>query len=103
MSKLKSALKLSKYAAFAVLGFAALIGLRALSALLTIGSSAPPKLPEVSKKLKAKVEKAEEEALVARVEARVEATEAKKILDEAADIDDGKERRKHLAAMLNRL
>jgi len=103
MSKIKAALKFSKYVALAVIGFAVLVGLWLMRTLFTADPAAPAKLPEVPKKLKEKVEKAEEAALVARVEARVEATEAKKLLDEAADIDDGKERRKRLADMLSRL
>jgi hypothetical protein len=103
MSKIKAALKLTKYAALAVLGFAVLIGLWLLRTLFTADPSAPAKLPEVPKKLKEKVEKAEEEALIARVEARVEATQSKELLDEAAAIEDGEERRKRLADMLRRL
>jgi hypothetical protein len=103
MSKLKAVLKFSKYIAMAVIGFAVLVVLWSLRTLFTADPSAPAKLPEVPKKLKEKVEKAEEEALIARVEARVEAAESKKILDEAANIEDGKERRKRLAEQLRRL
>ena len=60
-------------------------------------------LPEVPKALKDKVEQAEEESLVARVEARVVAEQEKKELQEVAKIDDGAERRKRLAKMLEGL
>lgn len=63
----------------------------------------PTSLPEVPDALKKKVQEAEEAALVARVEARVEAEKAKEILDEAAAISDGAERRKRLADALRRL
>ena len=49
------------------------------------------------------MEKAEEGALIARVEARVKAEEATKELEEIAAVDDGAERRKRLAEMLNGL
>jgi hypothetical protein len=60
-------------------------------------------LPEIPEALKAKVAKAEEEALVARVEARVTAEQEVKELEEVAKIDDGVERRKRLAKMLENL
>ncbi len=58
------------------------------------------RLPEVPEKLKAKVEKVQEDALVARVEARVEADKAKEELDRAATMEDGAERRKYLAGVI---
>lgn len=57
-------------------------------------------LPEIPPVVQAKVDKAHEEALVARVEARVEAEAEVVKLEEVAKIDDGAERRKRLAAML---
>jgi len=60
-------------------------------------------LPEVSERLKAKVEKVEEDALIARVRARVEAEKAEKRLEEIAKVDDGIERRKRLAEYLSSL
>lgn len=63
----------------------------------------PGRLPEVPKKLQEKVAKVEEEALVAKVEARVEAQKANEVLEEVAAIDDGAERRKRLAAVLKDL
>ena len=58
------------------------------------------RLPEVPEKLRTKVEKVQEDALVARVEARVEATKAKEELDRVAEIEDGAERRKRLAEII---
>ncbi len=66
------------------------------------GSKTDP-LPEVSEKLKEAVRHAEEEALVARVEARVEAETQKKELEEIGTIEDGAERRRRLAEMLRGL
>ncbi len=63
----------------------------------------PTKLPTIPAKLQAKVDKAEEEALKARVEATVTAVEDKKELEEIAKIPDGKERRKRLADKLRQL
>jgi len=60
-------------------------------------------LPDVSERLKAKVEKVEEDALIARVRARVEAEKAEKRLEEIAKVDDGIERRKRLAEYLSSL
>jgi hypothetical protein len=60
-------------------------------------------LPEIPKALREKVAIAEEEALVARVEARVEAAKEVEKLQEVAKIPDGAERRKRLAAMLRGL
>jgi len=60
-------------------------------------------LPEVEDALKERVRAAEEEALVARVEARVEAEGQRKELDAVAEIEDGAERRRRLAEMLRKL
>jgi hypothetical protein len=60
-------------------------------------------LPEVEDALKERVRVAEEEALVARVEARVEAEADKQELEEVATIEDGAERRRRLAEMLRKL
>lgn len=60
-------------------------------------------LPEVSEAIKEKVVQAEEESLIARVEARVEAETQREELKEIAKEDDGVERRRRLASMLRRL
>ena len=73
---------------------------------LVVGDSGAPKrveLPKVPKALRDKVEKAEEEALIARVEARVEATKEVEKLEEVSKIKDGAERRKRLAGLLKDL
>lgn len=62
----------------------------------------PTRLPPVPEKLRAKVDKAEEEALKAKVEATVKAEEAKHELEEIGKITDGAERRKRLAERLKR-
>lgn len=63
----------------------------------------PSRLPPVPPKLQEKVDKAEEEALKARVEAKVTAETDKKELEEIGKIADGKERRKRLADKLKQL
>lgn len=60
-------------------------------------------LPEVEDALKERVRVAEEEALVARVEARVEAEQQREELEEIAKVEDGAERRRRLAEMLRKL
>lgn len=60
-------------------------------------------LPEVEEALKERVRVAEEEALVARVEARVEAEVQREELEEVGQIEDGAERRRRLADMLRKL
>lgn len=61
------------------------------------------RLPDVPKPLKAKVEKAETAALVAKAESKVKANYHKKELAVIMEEDDGAERRKKLADLLNRL
>jgi hypothetical protein len=61
------------------------------------------RLPEVPKPLQAKVEKAEEQALVAKVEAKVKSDTDRAKLAEAQAVPDGKARRAALAAVLRRL
>jgi len=63
----------------------------------------PSKLPDVPPALQRKVDQAQEEALKAKVEAKVTAEDDKKQLDEITKIDDGVERRKRLAQMLQNL
>lgn len=103
MKWLTAMFKQTKWVVWAVIATAAVVALWLLRTLFTADPEAPARLPEVPPKLKAKVAKAEEDALVARVEARVEAEKAKAILDEAASADDDKERRKRLAEALRRL
>jgi hypothetical protein len=63
----------------------------------------PTRLPDVPPALQRKVDQVQEEALKAKVEAKVTAEDDKKKLDEITKIDDGAERRKQLAQMLQNL
>jgi hypothetical protein len=93
----------SKWVAWVVIAVAVVVVLWLARTLFTRNPYAPTKLPEVPDALKKKVQKAEEDALIARVKANAEADAAKKILDTAAEIDDGEERRKRLAEALRNL
>jgi len=94
----------SRWAVWAIIGLIAVIMLAVLKSLFFGGKpkvgEADAGLPPVPKALQAKVDKAEEDGLKARVEAVAVAGEQKKQLDEVMKIDDGAERRKRLAAML---
>ena len=103
MKWLISIFKRTKWVAWAVLAVATVAVVWFFRTLFTADPKAPARLPEVPAALKYKVAKAEEDALIARVEASVEAEKAKELLDEAAAIDDGVERRKRLAEALRRL
>lgn len=63
----------------------------------------PVRLPDVPEALRRKVEKVEEEALIAKTEAKVTAASEKKEVEEIMKIEDGVERRKRLAAKLSTL
>lgn len=56
---------------------------------------------EIVAALQEKADKAHEEMLIERTKTKFEAEEAQKHLDEVLKIDDGVERRKKLAALLN--
>lgn len=60
-------------------------------------------LPPIDQRLRERVARAEEEALVARVEARTRAETQRETLQEIEKIEDGAERRRRLAALLRRL
>jgi hypothetical protein len=101
MKTLVSLFKRTKYIIWAVL--AVVIGVVVLVVRGFFGGGRKEgtgRLPEVPEKLKAKVAKVEEDALVARVEARVGAEKAKEELDRAGTMDDGAERRKYLAGVI---
>lgn len=68
-----------------------------------LGPDQPQPLPPIDQRIKDQVVKAEEEALVARVEARVHAETQRMELQEIAKVEDGAERRRRLAEMLRRL
>lgn len=106
MKTLKSIWKSGKWiflvilaVALAVLGFV----IRGLFHSPQDSDSGPKRLPDVPQPLKDKVEKAETEALVAKAEAKVTAEKDKKELETIMKVDDGAERRKRLADLLNRL
>ena len=60
-------------------------------------------LPPIDERIKEHVAQVEEEATVARIEARVKADTDREQLERINKIDDGAERRRRLAAMLRRL
>ena len=62
-----------------------------------------PQLPPIDARIKEQVKQAEEEATVARIEARVRAQTDREQLERIAKVKDGAERRRRLAAMLRRL
>lgn len=101
MSKVLAYLKQAKWILWVVLaaGFAVVV---ILVRRLFSGppSTGPTSLPTVPPALQAKVEKAEEEALKARIEATVHADEDRKEIEEISKIPDGKERRKRLSDKL---
>lgn len=66
------------------------------------GRSGSTALP-VNEKIQKRVEVAEEQALVTRIEAKVRAAGDREQLERIAKVEDGPERRRRLAAMLRRL
>ena len=103
MKRLVSWIKSLRWVAWAILAFVVVLVIWLVKGLFDGPKTGTGRLPEVPQKLKEKVAKVEEAALVSKVEARVEAEKAKEALDEIAEIDDGKERRKRLAEMLRGL
>ena len=95
----------SRWAVWVVIGVLAVVMLAVLRSLFDVKPKPgqPPGLPPVPKQLQDKVNKAEEDNLVARVESKVKAEEQKKQLQEVMKVDDGTERRKRLAEMLSKL
>jgi len=100
MKTLAAMFKKVRWLSWAILGFAVVVVLWVVRGLFAGRKPGAVGLPEVPDKLKAKVQKAEEEALVARVEATVEAEQSKKVLDDVAAIEDGAERRRRLAEFI---
>jgi len=70
--------------------------------LLTRRDKSDPGTPTIVDVMQAKSNKANEESLKIRVEARVEAEQDRKELNRAMAINDGAERRKRLAELLKR-
>jgi hypothetical protein len=104
MKKLVAWVKSIKWLAYAVLAVSFGVLLLILRNLF-FGPKpkGPERLPDVPPKLREKVEKAEEAALRAKVEANVTAEAEKKAVEEILKIDDGKERRRRLAEKLRNL
>ena len=94
-----------KHAKWFALGAVAIgaAGLAFLFRGALVGKGRRVSLPPLDKGIQDAVRKAEEEALVARVEARVKAEQEVEELEEVSKIDDGVERRRRLAEMLNDL
>lgn len=90
-----------RWVAWGVLALLALVLLWFLRSLSF--KSKPYQLPPVPEALRKKVAQAEEDALAAKVRAKAEAETAKLILEEAANIEDDRERRRRLAEVLEKL
>jgi hypothetical protein len=60
-------------------------------------------LPPIDERIRERVAQAEEEATVARIEAKVRADTDREQLERINQVEDGAERRRRLAAMLRRL
>jgi len=108
-ARLKVFWKRSKWVILSVAGGVLIVLVIVLRGLFTRKSS-PPKnpdgsqpLPPIDARIKEHVAVVEEEATVARIEARVEATADREQLERISKVEDGVERRRRLAAMLRRL
>lgn len=67
------------------------------------GPDGPQPLPPIDERVRERVRQAEEEATVARIEAKVRADTDREQLERISQVEDGAERRRRLAAMLRRL
>jgi uncharacterized membrane protein YdfJ with MMPL/SSD domain len=104
MTSLLIWLKSAKWVLYLILAVAAGILLLTLRKMFVIPRPiGPNRLPDVPPALQAKVEKAQEEALKAKVAAKVTADTDKQELTQILQIDDGVERRKRLAEKLRTL
>ena len=108
MAWLKAMWAQSKWVILAVGGVLAGIAVSVLGVILrgltsrNEGRSGSTALP-VNEKIQKRVEVAEEQALVTRIEAKVRAAGDREQLERIAKVEDGPERRRRLAAMLRRL
>ena len=100
---MKAFLKRFEWVLWLIIGVAAVVGLWLVRTLFTKDPDAPARLPEVPDKLKKKIEKVEEQALIERVKVKAEADHAREVLEEVAKEDDGKKRREKLAQVLSGL
>lgn len=107
-ARLKAFWKRFKWVILSVAGVLVLVLIFLLRAL-TRPKPAEPKpdgpqpLPPIDERIKERVAKAEEEATVARIEAKVRADTDREQLERINQVEDGAERRRRLAAMLRRL
>lgn len=91
-----------KYIFYSVLSVCIVFVLFLVYRLFSSPKDPVPTFPiEVQKTLQEKVNRAEEDALIAKTKATLQAEEAEKALNEIMVIDDGVERRKRLADLLN--
>lgn len=107
-ARLKALWKQFKWVLVAVAGVvvtATVFLLRGASSrkLTQVREGEPQPLPPVDIRVKEQVKKVEEEATVARIEARIRAQSDREQLERIAKVEDGAERRQRLAAMLRRL
>jgi hypothetical protein len=102
VSQLKAWWAKSRWAVWVVIGVCFAIMVLVLKSLLNVKPKAGEGglLPPVPKVLQDKVDKAQEDNLRVRVEAKAKADDDKKQLEAVMRIDDGAERRKRLAEML---
>jgi len=107
-AKLKAFWKRSKWVLIAVAGGVLLVVAFLLRGLFARPEPAkdpldPKPLPPIDERIKEHVAKVEEEATVARIEAKVRADTDREQLERINQVEDGAERRRRLAAMLRRL
>lgn len=107
-AKLKAFWKRSKWVLIAVAGGVLLVVAFLLRGLFTRRDPAPrpdepQPLPPIDERIKERVAQVEEEATVARIEAKVRADTDREQLERINQVEDGAERRRRLAAMLRRL
>jgi len=107
-AKLKAFWKRSKWVLIAVAGGVLLVVAFLLRGLFIRRDPAPEPdgpqpLPPIDERIKERVAKVEEEATVARIEAKVRADTDREQLERINQVEDGAERRRRLAAMLRRL
>lgn len=100
---MKPWLKQLKWIALAVLSAVLVVLGIVFRGLLSGKKPGEPALPTVSDKLKEKVAKAEEDALVAKAESKATAASQKNRLAEVMTESDGAVRRKRLAGLLKTL
>jgi hypothetical protein len=107
-ARLKAFWKRSKWVLIAVAGGVLLVVAFLLRGLFSSRKPEPKPdgsqpLPSIDERVKERVAQAEEEATVARIEAKVRADTDREQLERINQVEDGAERRRRLAAMLRRL